>query len=210
MREAAPKSQNSLFFSLLAGNCDAETGSIATASATTSAKHHCFHYFFSLSARTGAAGAGIDVRCSFPSLCIASMASRLRSAERGTATPSCPRSNRKLPRVGNRGASVCGACSRDLANPMGRSRYARGFTGILEQVAEGFLGQRLAVLAGDVGQIAARASPQSLGKHRKDRERDVDGVAALFRFDLSDTIPHMLAAEPHRVATAQAGVQQNV
>ena len=33
--EAAPELQISLFFSLLAGNCDAETGSIATASATT-------------------------------------------------------------------------------------------------------------------------------------------------------------------------------
>jgi hypothetical protein len=35
MREVVPKLQNSLFFSLLAGNYDAETGSITTASATT-------------------------------------------------------------------------------------------------------------------------------------------------------------------------------
>jgi hypothetical protein len=35
MREVAPKLKNSLFFSLLAGNLDAETGSTTTASATT-------------------------------------------------------------------------------------------------------------------------------------------------------------------------------
>ena len=35
MRQAAPKTQNCLFFSLLAGNCDVETGSIPTASAAS-------------------------------------------------------------------------------------------------------------------------------------------------------------------------------
>jgi hypothetical protein len=35
MRKVSPKLRNSLFFSLLAGNLDAETGSTTTASATT-------------------------------------------------------------------------------------------------------------------------------------------------------------------------------
>ena len=39
MREVASKLQNSLFFSLLAGNWNAETGSITTASATTHSGH---------------------------------------------------------------------------------------------------------------------------------------------------------------------------
>jgi hypothetical protein len=52
--EEEPKLKNSLFFSLLAGNLDAETGSIATASATT----HSYNLEISRSVEKAAVLAG--------------------------------------------------------------------------------------------------------------------------------------------------------
>jgi hypothetical protein len=57
--------KNSLFFSLLAGNLGVETGSTATASATTKKISYCFCFRIAIGAPTFSVGESIDVAGSF-------------------------------------------------------------------------------------------------------------------------------------------------
>jgi hypothetical protein len=80
----------------------------------------------------------------------------------------------------------------------------------LKQVAEGFLGERLALVTNDESQFANRASLQRGFQHRQDRNDSRDLGLALFRLDAPDAIPNVLASVAHRIAPAQPAIQQHV
>lgn len=77
-----------------------------------------------------------------------------------------------------------------------------------EQITEGFLCKRSPALACDECQITARSCLKRLDKYRQDWQCYF-GIS-LFGFDGTDTIANMLATKPNGIATAKAGVNQDI
>ena len=72
----------------------------------------------------------------------------------------------------------------------------------LKLVAEALLREWSATRANDEGQVPTWSCLKGRLQHGQNRQRDLYGEAAFLRLNRGNAIAHMLATEPHRIATA--------